>query len=96
MEGSESGKAFGVNRKRYPTDLQDSQWAVIEGLMPATATTGRPRKHDYREIVNAIFYVLSNGLKWRALPHDMPPWQRSITTLDAGGYWAIGNSGISA
>lgn len=43
--------------------------------MPAPASTGRPRRHSYREIVNAIFYVLSNGTKWRALPHDLPHWK---------------------
>ena len=42
--------------------------------MPEPAKTGRPRKHSYREVVNAIFYVLSNGIKWRSLPHDRPPW----------------------
>ena len=62
--------------------------------MPATATTGRPRKHDYREIVNAIFYVLSNGLKWRALPHDMPPWQTVYHYFRCWrllGYWQLWN-----
>ena len=28
-----------------------------------------------REVVNAILYVLRNGVVWRALPHDFPPWQ---------------------
>jgi len=42
--------------------------------MPDTAKTGRPRKHSYREIINAVFYVLSNGIKWRAMPHDLPSW----------------------
>lgn len=43
--------------------------------MPAPAKTGRPRQHSYREIVNAVFYVLSNGIKWRAMPHDLPHWK---------------------
>lgn len=47
---------------------------MLTELMPDTAKTGRPRKHSYREIINAIFYVLSNGIKWRAMPHDLPPW----------------------
>lgn len=48
---------------------------VLEELMPAAASTGRPRRHSYREIINTIFYVLSNGTKWRAMPHDLPPWK---------------------
>lgn len=27
-----------------------------------------------RTIVDAIFYVVENGIKWRALPADFPPW----------------------
>lgn len=38
-------------------------------------TTGRPRKYSYREILNAIYYVLNNGIKWRAMPHDLPHWK---------------------
>ncbi len=44
-------------------------------VMPAPAKTGRPRRHSYWEIANAIFYVLSNGIKWRALPHELPHWK---------------------
>jgi transposase len=35
---------------------------------------GRPEVHCRREIVDAIFYVVDNGIKWRALPADFPPW----------------------
>jgi putative transposase len=62
-------------RKAYPTDLNDKQWSVISPLMPKPAKTGRPRKHCFREILNAIFYVSKNGCLWRALPHDFPPWR---------------------
>lgn len=64
-----------MKRQRYPTDLQNNEWAILAELMPEPASTGRPRRHSYREIVNSIFYVLSNGIKWRAMPHDLPPWQ---------------------
>jgi putative transposase len=59
----------------YPTDLNDNEWNVIAPLMPKAKSTGRPRLHAWREVLNAIFYVAKNGCHWRALPHDFPPWQ---------------------
>lgn len=50
------------------------EWVLLEPLLPAAASTGRPRG-DLREILCGIFYVVDNGCKWRALPHDLPPWQ---------------------
>ncbi len=62
-------------RRRYPTDLTDAQWAVLAPLVPAAKPGGRPARHERREIVNAVLYVLRAGEAWRLLPHDLPPWQ---------------------
>lgn len=77
--GSRSGKR---RRKpattpttRYPTDLTDAQWALIEPVLPAASTGGRSEKHPRREIVNAILYLDRAGCSWRLLPKDFPPWQ---------------------
>src|SRR6478735_7234082 len=64
-----------ASRRGYPSDLSDEQWAVIEALVPAVRSGGRPEKHPRRAIVNAIFYVVRTGCSWRQLPHDFPPWQ---------------------
>jgi putative transposase len=63
-------------RQRYPTDLTDAQWAIIEAAMPPAVDgrTGGPPLYPRRELWNAIFYQLKNGGTWRALPHDFPPW----------------------
>lgn len=61
-------------RKLYPTDLSERQWHILKPLIPAPKASGRPRTVDIREIVNAIFYILSSGCAWRLLPHDLPPW----------------------
>jgi len=62
-------------RKRYPSDLTDAEWAVLEPMMPVTRPRGQERIHSYRDIIDAILYVLRGGIAWRALPGDMPPWQ---------------------
>jgi putative transposase len=64
-----------MQRKRYPSDLTDAQWAVLEPWIPPPRPGGRPRKTDMREVLNAIFYLTREGCTWRALPHDFPPWK---------------------
>ena len=61
-------------RKPYDSDITDVQWLLLEPLVPAAKTGGRPRSVDLREICNGIFYVLRAGCAWRLLPHDLPPW----------------------
>lgn len=58
---------------RYPSDLTDPEWALVEPLIPPARRGGRPRKVDVREVLNAVFYVLSTGCQWAALPRDLPP-----------------------
>src|SRR5262245_22476853 len=60
-------------RKRYPSDLTDAQWEVIEPLLPPAKRGGRPRKVDLREVVNALFYQARTGCQWDFLPHDLLP-----------------------
>ena len=60
-------------KPRYPSDLTDAQWALIEPCFGPPAPTGRPWAHDTREIVNAILYQSRTGCQWRFLPNDLPP-----------------------
>jgi transposase len=65
-------------KRRYPSDLTDRQWGIIEPLLPKTVARGpggRPVEHHMREIANAILYVTRSGCSWRMLPKDLPPWQ---------------------
>jgi transposase len=65
--------------RRYPTDLTDAEWAVLEPLLPVmlclTELGGRPELHFRRTMVNAALYLAGNGIKWRAMPADFPPWK---------------------
>ena len=63
-----------MGRKAYPSDLSDQEWSILKGYIPQPKPGGRPARHERREIVNAIRYVLRNGCAWRALPHDFPPY----------------------
>lgn len=58
---------------KYPSDLSDEQWELIEPHLPKAPTGGRPRKTSLRDALNAIFYILRTGCQWRYLPNDFPP-----------------------
>lgn len=64
-----------MSRKAYPSDLTDTEWKLIKPLLPAESGIGHPREVNFREIINAIFYVQREGCTWRGLPGDFPPWQ---------------------
>jgi transposase len=61
--------------RQYPSDTSDEQWAVIEPLLSAVKTGGRPEKHSRRAIVDGVLYVVRTGCAWRQLPAGFPPWQ---------------------
>ena len=58
---------------RYPSDLIDAEWALVEPMIPPAKPGGRHREVNVREVLNAILYVLSTGCQWPALPKDLPP-----------------------
>lgn len=58
---------------RYPSDLSDGEWALVGPLIPPAKQGGRKRSVELREVLNGIFYVLSTGCQWKALPKDLPP-----------------------
>ena len=61
-----------MRTNKYPSDVTDEQWALIEPLIPVYPG-GRPRKTNPRDVVDAIFYLLRTGCQWRFLPKDFPP-----------------------
>jgi transposase len=71
-----------IERRRYPSDLSDARWELIEPVLAAwraerrahALDIGRPPGHDLRAIMNAIVYVDRTGIAWRYLPHDYPPF----------------------
>ncbi len=69
-------------RKPYPSDLSDEQWALIQPVITAwkdrhRSVSGHQGAYDMREIVNAIPYQGRTGCQWVYLPHNLP--QKSAT-----------------
>ena len=67
-----------TERKAYPSDLTDEQWAVVPPFLHAwqarhPSVSGHQGRHELRKIVNAIFHQNRTGCQWATLPHDLPP-----------------------
>ena len=66
---------------RYPSDMTDAEWALLEPLIPPAKPGGRPRETDMREAINAILYLLRTGCPWRYLPRDGFPPRSTVYNL---------------
>lgn len=65
--------------KRYPCDLTDEEWVRIAQLMPKPGRLGRPREVDFREVINAVRYLVRSGCGWRMLPvRQTLPWVKHL------------------
>lgn len=60
--------------RRYPSDLNDAEWALLDPLLTSSTRLGAPRRVDLRAVLDGIFYKLRTGCQWRYLPADFPPW----------------------
>jgi transposase len=58
---------------RYPSDLTDDEWALVESLIPPAKSGGGKRRTDMRAVMNGVMYILSTGCQWRSIPKDLPP-----------------------
>jgi len=73
MWTSKNRARYDRSKLRYPSDLTDDEWGLVEPLIPPGKTGGGKRTVIMREVVNGLMYVLSTGCQWRAIPKDLPP-----------------------
>ncbi|MBH8573698.1 IS5 family transposase, partial [Nostocaceae cyanobacterium CENA369] len=65
--------------KAYPSNLTHAQYELLSDMIPEAKPGGRKREVEMWEVLNAIFYVLVEGVRWRSLPGDFPAWQTVYT-----------------
>ena len=73
MWTTENRPRYNRDKLRYPSDLTDEEWSLVEPLIPPAKRGGRKREVEVREVVNGVMYVLSTGCQWRYIPKDLPP-----------------------
>src|SRR5487761_2445879 len=82
---------------RYASDVTDTEWALIESVVPAANKLGRPRTTAMREVVNALLYLLTTGCQWRLRPKEFPPFstvQRFFYRWQEAGLWQTINHAL--
>ena len=73
MWTSQNRGRYDRSKLRYPSDLTDDEWGLVEPLIPPGKRGGGKRTVIMREVVNGLMYILSTGCQWRAIPKDLPP-----------------------
>jgi transposase len=64
-----------ANRKPYPSDVSDEEWAFVAPYLALVREDAPQRNHELREVFNGLRWIVRTGSAWRYLPHDLPPWE---------------------
>lgn len=82
-----------MERKPYPTDVSDDEWAFVAPYLTLMMEDAPQRDHSLREVFNGLRWIVRAGAAWRLMPHDLPPWhtvyQQSQRWFKAGVFEAI-------
>ena len=62
-------------RKPYPSDVTDEEWAFAAPYLALVHEGAPQRRHDLREVFNALRWIVRAGAPWRLLPTNFPPWE---------------------
>ena len=80
-------------RKPYPTDVSDDEWAFVAPYLTLMAPDAPRRRHDPREVYNALRWIVRAGAPWRLLPTNFPPWEavyrQARRRIEAGCFAAL-------
>ena len=64
-----------VNRKPYPSDVSDDEWALVAPYLTLLPEDAGQRRYELREVFNGLRWIVRAGAPWRLLPNDLPPWE---------------------
>ena len=64
-----------MQRKKYPGDVSDEEWGFAAPYLSLMTPEAPQRKHEVREVFDALRWLVRTGAAWRYLPGDFPPWE---------------------
>ena len=62
------------SRQSYAYEVSDEEWAFVAPYLTLMRPEARQRLYPLREVFNGLRHAVRTGCPWRALPHDLPPW----------------------
>lgn len=62
------------DRKNYPSDVNDEEWAFCVPYLTLMKADAPQRKYPLRELFNGLRWFVRAGCPWRMMPNDLPPW----------------------
>ena len=71
MWTNENRALYDRSKLRYPSDLTDAEWALIEPLLPPGKPGGNKQTVNMRQVVDGLMFILSTGCQWRSIPKDL-------------------------
>jgi transposase len=64
-----------MDRKAYPSDVSDDEWAFVAPYLTLMTEEAPQRSHSLREVFNGLRWLVRAGAPWRMMPNDLPPWE---------------------
>ena len=82
-----------TQRKSYPSDVNDEEWAFCAPYLTLMKEDAPRRDHSLREVFNGLRWMVRAGAPWRMIPNDLPPWhaihQQTMRWFKAGCFEAM-------
>ena len=63
-----------MERKPYPSDVNDEEWAFAAPYLTLITEDAPQREYSLREVFNGLRWIIRTGAPWRLMPNDLPPW----------------------
>lgn len=82
-----------MDRKTYPSDVSDEEWAFVAPYLTLMTEDAPQRDYPLREVFNGLRYLARGGIPWRMMPNDLPPWhtvyQQTQRWIKVGAFEAL-------
>ena len=61
-----------TRRKPYDSDVSDAEWAFVASYLTLMTQDASQRRHDLREVLDALRWLVRTGSPWRLMAYDFP------------------------